>query len=244
VNPVLRHAAAHVVVDSLDAPVLSSADLHHLARVLRIRASDMVTVTDGIGRWREVRFDHGALVPVGPVCVADPAPRVGTTALTIGCAIPKGDRPEWVVQKLTELGLDRIILFETARSVVRWDARKRLTQVERLRRVAREAAQQSRRLVLPVVDVLTWGDAVALPAVALAEPGAPLGWWRVGDGPSTDRVRSVLVGPEGGFTDEELAACPRRVGLSVGVLRVETAALAAGVLLTARGDHPSPPLVS
>jgi len=236
VNPVLRHAAAHVIVESLDVPVLTSADEHHLARVLRIRPTDVITVTDGTGRWVESRFVDGALQAVGTVQIADPPPRPADRALTIGCAIPKGDRPEWIVQKLTELGLDRIVLFETARSVVRWDERKRPAQVERLRRVAREAAQQSRRLVLPAVDVVTWADAVALPAVALAEPGAPRGWWGAGDGPSTPRVRSVLVGPEGGFTDEELAVCPERVGLSAGVLRVETAALAAGVLLTARGD--------
>jgi len=233
VNPLLRNSAAHVFVESLDAPTLTEPDEHHLARVLRIRPTDVVSVTDGTGRWGEARLDAGALHLVGPIHETLDAVRAPNFVLTIGCALPKGDRPEWIVQKLTELGLDRILLYETARSVVHWDGRKRQAQVERLRRVAREAAMQSRRLTLPVVEVVTWGDAVSMPDVALAEPGGPLDWWGSDDAPSAPRVRSVLIGPEGGFAAEELAACGRRVGLGLTVLRVETAAIAAGVLLTA-----------
>ena len=69
----------------------------------------------------------------------------------------KGERPEWVVQKLTELGIDRIVPLRTERSVVRWTGERGQATVERLRRVAREAAAQCRRVWLPEV-----GDTAAL----------------------------------------------------------------------------------
>jgi 16S rRNA (uracil1498-N3)-methyltransferase len=141
----------------------------------------------------------------------------------VACAIPKGDRPEWIVQKLTELGIDRIVLFEATHSVVRWDGAKVQRNLERLRRVAVEASMQSRRVWLPTVEVLSWAAVLALPGVALAEPGSV--------GLVDEAVESVVVGPEGGFSAAELAAGVPTVSLGDRVLRVETAAVVAGVLL-------------
>lgn len=152
--------------------------------------------------------------------VPRPAP-----AVTVAFAVVKGQRPEWAVQKLTEIGVDRIVPLLTARSVVRWPPGEAGRQVARLRRVAREAAVQSRRLWLPVIEGVT-------PVAALAaEPGAVLAHFD-GDPPSLDRP-VVLVGPEGGWDDAELAAAPGRVGLGPSVLRAETAAMVAGTLLCA-----------
>jgi 16S rRNA (uracil1498-N3)-methyltransferase len=142
-------------------------------------------------------------------------------------AVAKGDRPEWAVQKLTELGVDRIIPVTAARSVVRWDPDRADRHLTRWRAVARAAAMQSRRLVLPVVEELvSLPDLLAErhPGVALAEPG--------GAAPGLDRP-TVLVGPEGGWTDEELAGAVPTVDLGPTVLRTETAAVVAGTLLAA-----------
>ena len=88
--------------------------------------------------------------------------------LTVAFAPTKGERPEWVVQKLTELGVDRIVPLISERSVVRWAGERGAGAVERLRRVAREAAAQSRRVWLPDVEC---GDEVRRSGRSRADPG-------------------------------------------------------------------------
>jgi 16S rRNA (uracil1498-N3)-methyltransferase len=176
-------------------------------------------VSDGAGGRLSCRFGP-SLEPVGDVeRVARAVPEV-----TVAFAVVKGQRPEWAVQKLTEIGVDRIVPLVTARSVVRWPAGESAAQLARLRRVAREAAVQSRRLWLPAVDPVTPFAALAGgPAACLAHPG--------GGPPSLGRPL-VLVGPEGGWDDAELAAGRggALVGLGPSVLRTETAAVVAGAL--------------
>ncbi|NDC91406.1 MAG: RsmE family RNA methyltransferase [Acidimicrobiia bacterium] len=119
-NSALRNSAAHVFVDSVDAPALGDVDAHHLLRVLRVKPCDVVTVSDGVGSWRTCVVDGDAKVEVTSDVVVEPSPK---WKLTIAFSVVKGDRPEWTVQKLTEIGIDEIIvLAPTTRSVVRWDA--------------------------------------------------------------------------------------------------------------------------
>jgi 16S rRNA (uracil1498-N3)-methyltransferase len=218
--PGLRESAAHVFVDDLDAPSLGDDDRHHLERVLRLRAGEVVTASDGAGRWRQCRY-AGDLEAVGEI-VAEERP---SPSITVAVALTKGERLDWAVQKLTEVGVDVIIPFTADRSVVRWDGERAGHHVERLRRIARQAAMQSRRAVLPAVeDLHTFADATAIGGAVLAEPG--------GDPPALERP-AVLVGPEGGWSENELAAPLLRVGLGPTVLRTETAAVAAGTLLCA-----------
>ena len=148
-----------------------------------------------------------------------------TPEVTVAFAVVKGERPGWAVQKLTEIGVDRIVLLQTARSVVRWPLGEADKQLDRLRRVAREAAVQSRRVWLPVVGPVAPFDGVAAqPGVALAHP--------VGGPPSLDRP-TILIGPEGGWTDDELACGAPPISLGPSILRTETAAVVAGTLLCA-----------
>ena len=205
-------------VTDVEHPELAPDDRHHLERVLRLRPGDELTVADGLGRLRLCRF--GAEVqPDGDIeIVVPPVPEI-----TLAFALTKGERPEWTVQKLTEVGVDRIVPFVSARSIVRWDDAKATRNAERLRRVAREAAMQSRRAFLPAVeDVTQFDDVAGRPGAALAERG----------GTRPDLAHScLLVGPEGGWTDEELSAGLSRVTLGPTVLRAETAAIAGSVVL-------------
>jgi 16S rRNA (uracil1498-N3)-methyltransferase len=224
VNPVLRGSAAHVFASSLATPELTDEDDHHLRRVLRIRDTDVVTVGDGVGSWVAAR-----LTAAGLIVESEPTIEVAPRPATVISAIPKGDRPELIVQKLTEIGATAIGFMDCARSVVRWDAVRAAKQIDRLRRIAREAAMQSRRVWLPhILDVVPFDEAIGSITCAIADPEG---------GDLAADTDTLLVGPEGGFTEGELNAVGRRVVLSVNVLRVETAALAAGFLLTLRNDQ-------
>jgi 16S rRNA (uracil1498-N3)-methyltransferase len=221
VTPALRRSAAHVFVESLSAPVLDRDDAHHLGRVLRLRSGETVSISDGRGAWRLCTYTGSdVLEPAGEIEPLDAA----TPPITIGFALPKGDRPEWIVQKLTEIGADRIVVVHAARSVVRWDADRSVRNLERLTRVAREAAMQSRRVWLPAVAGPADLATLRGPAVGLAEPGAE---------PLTLATPTVVIGPEGGWTDEELDQFDQRCELGSTILRVETAAIVAATRLVA-----------
>lgn len=223
----LRHSAAHVFVDQLDAPVLGDDDQHHLGRVLRLRDGESVTASDGRGQWRACVWRDGALEVAGDVVASAPPQMRCAVAFTP----VKGDRNEWAVQKLTEIGIDEvIILAPTQHSVVRWsDADK---QLRKLRVVAREAAMQSRRVWLPdVVGLATLHEVCAGDGAAVADPNGVALFTGV---PLSAGVSLVVVGPEGGFAEEELPAGVPRVQLGDTILRAETATLVAATLLVAR----------
>ena len=233
-NPLLRRSAAHVFVTAIDAPLLTDDDHHHLARVLRLRAGEQVSVSDGSGSWRMCRFADS------PVLDVDSAVEHIDRAmplLTIGFALPKGDRPEWIVQKLTEIGIDHIVLLHTDRSVVRWQVDRAERSLAKLHKVAREASMQSRRVWLPTISgplsfAAVTGAGVGIGAgigigIGIAEPqGAAVSL----------TTPTVLIGPEGGWAPHELSAQPTHVGLGKSIMRVETAALVAAAHLSALRD--------
>jgi 16S rRNA (uracil1498-N3)-methyltransferase len=220
-----------VFVDDLRTPVLDPDDRRHLEKSLRLRPGTDIAAGDGRGSWRLARLGPD-LEPVGEIVTVDrPAPE-----LVVGVAPVKGDRVELIVQKLTELGIDRVVALETERSVVRWDESRRAKNADRLGRIAREAAMQSRNPWLPTVEsqqdldrfVATW------PGAVLADPGADHLLSSVDRPP-----QAVAIGPEGGFSPAELNG-RAAVRLPGNVLRTETAALTAGVLLaTLRGGRPA-----
>ncbi len=210
----------HAFVEDIAAPVLSAEDHHHLATVLRIKAGEPLTVADGRGRWRRCHFGD-PLAPVGEVCFVEaPVPPI-----TIAFALVKGERPELIVQKLTEIGVDRIVPFLAERSVVRPASDRMSKQLIRWRRVAREAAMQSRRAWLPEVEaVRSFSEVVAEPGAIAADRG--------GVAPTLGRP-TVLVGPEGGWSPGERSRLGETVALGPQVLRAETACIAAATLLIA-----------
>ena len=228
-DPALVSSSAHVFVDSLEQPLLDVNDSHHLSRVLRLRDGEQVSMTDGQGRWRSCTFQRStsALSVTGDIVT----PPRATAPFGVAVSVPKGDRIDWIVQKLTELGTTRIVLLRSDHSVVRWDLDQASRQLLRLQSIARAAAMQSRRLSLPQIEVVqSLDELLAEGGVAVAMLGAaPVGVTR------TPNV--VAVGPEGGWSPREYdivaAGEHETLGLGTTVLRTDTAAIVAGVLLAA-----------
>jgi 16S rRNA (uracil1498-N3)-methyltransferase len=230
-------AAAHVLWDTVSPELTIDGDAgHHLRRVLRLRRGETVTVADGAGSWRTYRVAE--LVERGVELAADgeiEQEPVLTPSITVAFALTKRDKPELVVQKLTELGVDRIVPVTTERSVVRWDRGQVEAAHRRFIRIAMEACAQSRRARMPEVGELT-----TMPSL-LAERGvvvADRGGSSILDLALDDLADNgvvVLVGPEGGFSTTERALLHDVPTISLGphVLRAETAALSVAACLTA-----------
>jgi 16S rRNA (uracil1498-N3)-methyltransferase len=223
-----RRAAAHVFVGSQELGAdgviaLSDDTQHHLSRVLRLRDGVVISVCDGAGSWRlatvvgerqamrieangNIEFEAFSGVP-----------------LTLATAMPKGERLDWLVQKVTELGVDRLQLLDADHSVVRWKPSDVDKKLLRLKKIAESAAQQSRRTFLPKVLAPVKASDI-LEVAAVAEPGGRA---------LTANDRMVAIGPEGGWSSAELAVAGDRVMLGPNVLRTETAATAAAALCVA-----------
>lgn len=210
--------------------VLGAAAARH-ARVLRLRAGDEVELFDGAGRVAAARISSvGETVECEaslPVATDGTGPRI-----TLLLAIPKGSTLDDCVRMATELGVDEIALMQTERSVPRWDDARARSRVERLLRIAVEAAAQCERADIPLIDgpkpVRAWLADVpprALRIVFAARAHEPL---TVSETP--EQVWCA-VGPEGGFSDDELSAFQAAgfgaTSLGRRILRVDTAVASA-----------------
>lgn len=208
-----------LVVQDVDRPALADVDTHHLVKVLRVRDGASISVTDGRGKWALAVWSGGSLERVSNVHEGR-APR----ELAVGFCPLKGDRTELAVQKATELGAQRILLVTDAEhGAVRWDEQRRAKNLDRLQRIAREAVMQSRRIWMPSVAYTSFRSAI--------DDGATVAHF--GAAPLDESHRFVLVGPEGGWSSFELGLSASKADLSSGVLRAETAVIAAVALMAA-----------
>lgn len=222
-----------------DEVVLEGDDAHHLARVLRARPGDRLTLADGSGAVATAVVRTVASSVTCQVLerreVVAPRP-----ALSVVHALPKGRKLDDVVQRLTELGVERLVAVHSARSQVRLHGERAERALRRWRAVALAAAKQSRRARLPEISgVGEWADAFAgaeAGVVLWEEAERPLGA-ALGRGAGVAEL-VLAVGPEGGLTPEEVALTGLpAASLGPTILRTETAALvgaAATMALTGR----------
>jgi len=216
-------------------------EAHHAVAVRRLRVGESVVLTDGSGVsvTGEVASTGKRVfaLTVSSVRVS-PAP---DPAVVVVQALPKGDRGELAVELLTEIGVSEIVPWAASRSVAVWKGERAVKSLARWRSTAREAAKQARRSWFPVVsEPAATSDVAALLAgadlgVVLHEEAAvPLATLDV---PASGRI-VVVVGPEGGLTNEEVAAFAaagaQPVVLGVEVLRTSTAGIASVAALLSR----------
>lgn len=211
--------------------VLSPGESHHLANVLRAVPGDRFELFDGRGRRALAEVVIADSIASRLVIVAElPAADSDRGDLVLATAVPKGERFDWLIEKATELGVSRLVPIISARSVVE----PRETKLERLRATVIAAAKQcGRTRLMELAPVQSWRQVVDqwIPGMAavIAHPdGDDLA--TVWGTASFETGCLALIGPEGGFTEEEVAdaeaagAIP--VSLGPTLLRTETAAIA------------------
>ena len=220
------------------AATLTGELLHHLRESLRVKIGDRLALADETRRRflvEVIRLDRQALH--GRILSQAVAPAPTKPSIVLGQSLLKGDRMDWVIQKATELGVAGITPLVTDRGVVRPRAGRVTTQRARWQRIALEAAQQSERWEVPIIsdpasvpDFIRDHQACESRLLLCERDGGPA----VGAVPLPyDQGASIvlMVGPEGGWREEEVVTAERYEFLSVTlgerILRAETAALAA-----------------
>jgi 16S rRNA (uracil1498-N3)-methyltransferase len=227
-------------VDSLQNGIaeLRGEEARHLTRVLRVEPGQRFEISDNraayLAEIAEARGERVVFHVVEPIASAEMPARI-----TLFAALFKFDRFEWMVEKATELGVERIVPVEAARTE-RGLFEASHKRAERWRRIAREASQQSRRTQMPEIEqTLKFDRAIDRQAsfrCFLDEENAPPLLAALPQIRTPDVSLGVLLGPEGGWTEAEReSVCMAGwIPLSLGprILRAETAALAALAILT------------
>jgi 16S rRNA (uracil1498-N3)-methyltransferase len=214
---------------------LTGAEAHHLAAVRRFAPGERVILFNGDGHdYPSEIISVGKRMVALNVLAREPADRELGFPLVVGCALPKGDRADFLIEKLTELGVTRFVPLITVRAVVQPKA----AVVEKFARAVIEASKQCGRNRLMHVDPpRKWDDFLSLADLPASRMvlHTGLGLTRL----ATSEGSAIAIGPEGGFTSEEISLALAKGWLAVSlgprVLRVETAAIAAAALLGERG---------
>jgi len=240
---------------------ITDAEAHHLLHVLRIRPQQTLVLFDGSGNVADAVVESTTRRSVFcRVLRRYSVPRVSAGALTVAVSPPKGDRLRWMIEKLTELAVTRITLLDCERTI----AEPGETRLEKLRGTAVAACKQSRQAWLPELQPLTDFNALVSRArqletpIALAHPPVELAEVNAAaraaatlaqmsaSGPTPNTApdtaeQLLLIGPEGGFTETEVAAAvaagARLLHWPRSILRTETAA----IVFTAFLQNPASP---
>jgi 16S rRNA (uracil1498-N3)-methyltransferase len=220
---------------------ISGEDAHHISHVLRLQPGDKIilvapenqtglAVITGIGK-DTIHLDLQEQIA---------EEREAKIQVTLVQGLPKSDKMDYIVQKAVELGVYEFIPAVTVHSVVKYDVHKKLEKVKRWQKIASEAAKQCQRTTMPVVqaikslpEIIAGLDSDAL-IIMLYEGEAPQGLKQTLREEAADKY-VLLVGPEGGFSPEEVSLCEARgahiVTMGRRILRTETAAVTAAALV-------------
>ena len=220
-----------------DNVIISGADAHHITDVLRLKENDEIIVCSGDGfdyitRLTSLSKDEVlGEITSRTVSTAEPSVKI-----KLFQCMPKGDKFEYIIQKTIELGVTEIVPVESSRSIVKIPANKAASKTERWNKIAESAAKQSGRGLIPKVCApIDFKKAVKvfcdcdLPVVAY-ELETDLSLKMLLSENSCAKTINIFIGPEGGISDDEIAAlkCAGAKSVTVGprILRTETAPLA------------------
>jgi 16S rRNA (uracil1498-N3)-methyltransferase len=238
--PDINIAQNKIIINDKDAA-------HHIKNVLRLKEKDKICIFDGKGNEYDCAIDKIA----GKIVLEIKqrrwfSPKNEQSKIAIACAIPKHSKMDDIVDKLTQLGVDRIIPLETERVVVRLDKQKKVLRQKRWEKIVLNASQQSQRKSMPIIDAIKDIKEVLLHSGGYDLKIMPT---LIGERQSLKEVLSgakpknilALIGPEGDFTEEEVEMA-KKVGfipVTLGnlVLRVETAAIAVASFIRFYANH-------
>lgn len=213
---------------------LFGEDEKHIKTVLRARVGEELTLCDGEGidyQCRIASMERGVLLDILSKEVCETEPK---TKITLYQGLPKADKMELIIQKCVELGVDRIVAVSTERAIVKLD-KKESKKLERWQKIAEAAAKQSGRGKIPEIgqQVLKFKEAVAEAkaldgAIIPYEKEQKTGIRQFVQGFQGESI-GVFIGPEGGFTEEEIALAQENgitpITLGKRILRTETAGM-------------------
>lgn len=208
---------------------LSSDDVFHLTKVLRIKEKEVIEVVAGdlLYICNVKSFNPFALQVISFI----PLQEEKKPHITLIYALPKGDKLDLVVQKSVELGVSEIILIEAQNAVVKFKNEKQDKKLERFHKIMRSAAMQSKRNIIPSIrGPLSFNEMLKLPfsLKLIAHEKALVPFPKLlNEIPNNISSISVLIGPEGGFSDKEVLLAQESgynvISFGTSILRSETA---------------------
>ncbi|MDR7000405.1 16S rRNA (uracil(1498)-N(3))-methyltransferase [Neobacillus niacini] len=220
--------------------LIDSEDRHHILKVMRMHIGDQIICVDPQGKMAVCKIaEITDEQVVADVVQWEEENSELPISITIASGLPKGDKLEWIIQKGTELGAHKFLPFSAARSVVKWDEKKAAKKIERWQKIAKEAAEQSHRAILPEVANLVsfknlLGESKNFDYKLVAyEEESRSGETSIFSSTlqKMENGESLLLvfGPEGGLTEEEVRLLKENgfsiCGLGPRILRTETAPL-------------------
>jgi 16S rRNA (uracil1498-N3)-methyltransferase len=220
--------------------VIDGDDHHHIVKVMRMEIGDKLICVDPNGETAvcEIAKITDEQVVADVVQWKDEKSEL-PISITIASGLPKGDKLEWIIQKGTELGAHEFIPFAARRSVVKWDDKKAAKKIERWQKIAKEAAEQSHRGVVPeIISPLNFKALIEksknfnYKLVAFEEEsrsGETTNFSSTLQAMNQGDSLLIVFGPEGGLTEEEVQVLKENnfalCGLGPRILRTETAPL-------------------
>lgn len=219
---------------------ITGEDVHHIGRVMRMKIGDHIWVV-----FNESKTASAAITNIEDTFVEveilgwEPQNKELPVQITVASGLPKGDKLEWIIQKGTELGAFEFVPFIADRSVVKWDKKKEVKKIERWNKIAKEAAEQAHRQVLPSVhppftltELIEYSNQFTCKLVAYeeaAKEGETSSFAKALQTAKAGDSFFIVYGPEGGLSEKEKDVLINNnfviCGLGPRILRTETAPL-------------------